>query len=130
MRSNRPRRRLKQLKATYELKRRAAEADIRILQIRRDRSANAERQAASNAERMSIHAPIAGMAVVKTTWKGNNMADIQEGEEVRAGVPIVDIVNPSEACGSGSVSIRRTSTSLQVGQTIRVGLDAYPDAVL
>ena len=85
---------LKQLKATYELKRRAAEADIRILQIRRDRAANAERQAAGNAERMSIHAPIAGMAVVKTIWKGNNMAEVQEGEEVRAGVPVVDIVNP------------------------------------
>ena len=86
---------LKQLKATYELKRRAAEADIRILQIRRDRAANAERQAAGNADRMAIHAPIAGMAVVKTIWKGNNMAEVQEGEEVRAGVPVVDIVNPN-----------------------------------
>ena len=76
---------MKQLKATYELKRRAADADIRILQIRRDRAANAERQAAGNAERMSIRAPIGGMAVVKTIWKGNNMAEMQEGEEVRAG---------------------------------------------
>jgi multidrug efflux pump subunit AcrA (membrane-fusion protein) len=68
---------LKQLKATYELKRRAAEADVRVLQIRRDRAANAERQAAGNADRMAIHAPIGGMAVVKTIWKGNNMADVQ-----------------------------------------------------
>ena len=36
---------LKQLKTTYELKRHAAEADIRILQIRRDRAENAMRQA-------------------------------------------------------------------------------------
>ena len=116
---------LKQLKATYELKRHAAEADIRILQIRRDRSANAERQAASNAERMSIHAPIAGMAVVKTTWKGNNMADIQEGEEVRAGVPIVDIVNPNAMRVRARVN-QADVNDLQVGQAVRVGLDAYP----
>ena len=51
---------LKQLKATYELKRRAAEADVRILQIRRDRAANAERQAESNAERMAIQRRSAG----------------------------------------------------------------------
>jgi HlyD family secretion protein len=116
---------LKQLKATYDLKRRAAEADIRILKIRRDRSANAERQAASNADRMSIHAPIGGMAVVKTTWKGNNMADIQEGEEVRAGVPIVDIVNPNAMRVRARVN-QADVNELRVGQTVRVGLDAYP----
>ena len=116
---------LKQLKATYELKRRAAEADIRILQIRRDRAANAERQAAGNAERMSIHAPIGGMAVVKTIWKGNNMADVQEGEEVRAGVPIVDIVNPNAMRVRARVN-QADVNELQVGQAVRVGLDAYP----
>ena len=116
---------LKQLKATYELKRRAAEADIRVLQIRRDRAANAERQAAGNAERMAIHAPIGGMAVVKTIWKGNNMADVQEGEEVRAGVPVVDIVNPNAMRVRARVN-QADVNDLQVGQVVRVGLDAYP----
>jgi multidrug resistance efflux pump len=116
---------MKQLKATYDLKRRAAEADIRILQIRRDRAANAERQAAGNAERMSIRAPIGGMAVVKTIWKGNNMADVQEGEEVRAGVPIVDIVNPNAMRVRARVN-QADVNELRVGQSVRVGLDAYP----
>jgi HlyD family secretion protein len=119
---------LKQLKATYELKRRAAEADVRILQIRRDRAANAEKQAAGNAERMAIHAPIAGMAVVKTIWKGNNMADVQEGEEVRAGVPVVDIVNPNAMRVRARVN-QADVNELQVGQGVRVGLDAYPALV-
>lgn len=116
---------MKQLKATYDLKRRAAEADIRILQIRRDRAANAERQAAGNAERMSIRAPIGGMAVVKTIWKGNNMAEVQEGEEVRAGVPIVDIVNPNAMRVRARVN-QADVNELRVGQAVRVGLDAYP----
>ena len=114
-----------QLKATYELKRRAAEADIRVLQIRRDRAANAEKQAAGNAERMSIHAPIGGMAVVKTIWKGNNMAEVQEGEEVRAGVPIVDIVNPNAMRVRSRVN-QADVNELRVGQSVRIGLDAYP----
>jgi multidrug efflux pump subunit AcrA (membrane-fusion protein) len=116
---------LQQLKATYELKRRAAEADVRILQIRRDRAANAERQAAGNADRMAIRAPIGGMAVVKTIWKGNNMADVQEGEEVRAGVPVVDIVNPKAMRVRARVN-QADVNELQVGQVVRIGLDAYP----
>src|SRR5262245_58311014 len=69
---------LKQLKTTFALKRKAAEADIRILQIRRDKAENAMRQAESNADRMSIESPIAGMAVIRSIWKSNNMAEVQE----------------------------------------------------
>ena len=78
--------RLKALKQTYDLKRQAAVADIRVLEIRRDRSLNAMRQAASNADCMQIKSPIEGIAVIKTTWKGSNMADIEEGDEVRTGI--------------------------------------------
>jgi len=74
---------------------------------------------------MSIHAPIAGMAVVKTIWKGNNMAEVQEGEEVRAGVPIVDIVNPNAMRVRARVN-QADVNELRVGQSVRVGLDAYP----
>ena len=116
---------LEQLKATYQLKRQAADADLRVLQIRRDRAAQAEQQAAGNADRMSIHAPIGGMVVVKTIWKGNNMAVVQEGEEVRAGVPVVDIVNPSAMRVRARVN-QADINDLQVGQPVRIGLDAYP----
>lgn len=116
---------LQQLEATYQLKRSAAEADLRILQIRRDRAANAARQAAGNADRMAIRAPIGGMAVVKTIWKGNSMADVQEGEEVRAGVPVLDIVNPNAMRVRARVN-QADINDLRVGQAVRVGLDAYP----
>lgn len=117
---------LAQLKATYELKRRAAEADIRILEIRRDRARNAMEQAESNSERMAIHAPIGGMAVIKTVWKSSTMAEVQEGEEVRAGVPVVDIVDPNQMRVRARVN-QADVNELKVGQSVRVGLDAYPD---
>jgi HlyD family secretion protein len=74
---------------------------------------------------MAIRAPIAGMAVVKTIWKGNNMADVQEGEEVRAGVPVVDIVNPNAMRVRARVN-QADVNELKVGQSVRIGLDAYP----
>lgn len=118
--------RLTQLKTTYDLKRRAAEADIRILQIRRGKSESAMRQAETNATRMEVRSPISGLAVVRTVWKTGNMAEIQEGEEVRAGVPVVDIVNPEVMRVRARVS-QADINELRVGQQVRMGLDAYPD---
>ena len=115
-----------QLKTTYDLKRKAAEADLQILRIRRDRAQNAMRQAETNADRMAVRAPIGGMAVLKTIWKGNNMAEVQEGEEVRAGVPVVDIVNPNAMRVRSRVN-QADINDLRVGQPVGVGLDAYPE---
>jgi HlyD family secretion protein len=117
---------LKQLKTTYELKRKAADADLQILRIRRDRAESAMKMAEMNAERMAIHSPIAGMAVLKSIWKSNTMAEVQEGEEIRAGVPIVDIVNPN-AMRVRARANQADINGLKVGQVVRVGLDAYPD---
>jgi multidrug efflux pump subunit AcrA (membrane-fusion protein) len=115
-----------QHKATYALKRKAAEADIQILRIRRDRAEHAMRQAETNAERMAVIAPIEGMAVLRTVWKSNTMAEVQEGEEVRAGVPVVDVVNPATMRVRARVS-QSDVNDLRVGQEVRVGLDAYAD---
>jgi multidrug resistance efflux pump len=117
---------LKQLQETYELKRRAAEADIRVLEIKRDRAETAMKQAASNAERMLIKSPIDGIAVIKLTWKSNNMAEIQEGDEVRSGQPVIDVVNPATMRVRSRVN-QADVDDVRLGQTVRVGLDAYPD---
>jgi HlyD family secretion protein len=118
--------RLAQLKTTYELKRLAAAADLQILQIRRDRAENAMRQAESNADRMAIRTPIGGMAVLRSIWKSNNMAEVQEGEEVRSGMPIVDVVNPASMQVRAKVN-QADIASVSRGLPVRIGLDAYPE---
>ena len=118
--------RLQQLKKTYDLKRKAAQADLRILEIRRDKAANAMAMAEKNASRMEVRSPIDGLAVIRTMWKTNGMAEILEGEEVRAGVPVVDIVNPSKMRVRVRVN-QADINDLRVGQPVRVGLDAYPE---
>ena len=117
---------LKELKTTYDLKRRAAEADLEVLRIRRAKAENAMNQAEINASRMEVHSPIAGLAVIRTTWKSSAMAEIQEGEEVRPGMPIVDVVNPERMRIRARVN-QVDINELRSGQPVRVGLDAYPD---
>ena len=117
---------LEQLKTTYELKRRAGDADLQILRIRRDRAENAMRQAESNADRMAVRSPIAGMAVLRSIWKSNTMAEVQEGEEVRSGMPIVDVVNPASMRVRAKVN-QADVRNLRPGLPVRIGLDAYPE---
>lgn len=118
--------RRQQLDRTYDLKRKAAQADLRILEIRRDKAAQAMRMAETNASRMEVRSPIEGLAVIRTMWKSQGMAEILEGEEVRAGVPVVDIVNPSRMRVRVRVN-QADINELAVGQPVRIGLDAYPD---
>ena len=118
---------LKQLQETFELKRRAAAADIKILEIRRNRAETNMKQAESNAERMLISSPLPGVAVVKTTWKnGGNMVEFMEGDEVRPGQPVVEVVNPAVMRVRARVN-QADMNDLRVGQTVSVGLDAYPE---
>ena len=119
--------RLKQLQETYELKRKAAAADITILEIRRDRAETNMKQAETNAERMLVTSPLPGVAVIKTTWKNSgNMVEFMEGDEVRPGQPVVEVVNPAVMRVRARVN-QTDMTELRVGQPVRVGLDAYPD---
>lgn len=118
--------RREQLKKTYELKRKAAAADIRILEIRRDKAAGAMEMAEANARKMEVRSPIAGLAVIRSIYKSNGQAEILEGEEVRAGVPVVDIVNPERMRVRVRVN-QADITELRTGQPARIGLDAYPD---
>ena len=75
--------RLAQLGRTFESARRAEAADVRILDIQRDRAENAWKHARENADKMRITAPLDGLVVLKTIWKNGSMAEVQEGEEVR-----------------------------------------------
>ena len=117
----------KQLQETYTLKREDAAADIKILEIARDRADETMREAQSNAERMLITSPIDGVAVVKQTWKnGGNMLEYDEGDEVRPGQAVVQVVNPAVMRVRARVN-QADINELRRGQPVHVGLDAYPD---
>jgi len=117
--------RLAQLSDTFALKRKAAAADVRILEIRRARAQTALDNAESNASLMVARAPFDGLAVLKSTFKGSQMADVQEGDEVRSGMAVVDVVDPSRMRVRVRVS-QADAGAIAPGQWARVALDAYP----
>ncbi len=115
-----------QLKKTYDLKRQAAAADLKILEIRRDRSEQALRHAEDNARLMEIRAPFAGLVVIKTMYRsGSGFVEIMEGDEVRPGLPIVDIVDTSVMQVRARVN-QADGGLVHEGQKVTIGLDGFP----
>jgi len=120
---------LGQLRETFELKRRAARADLRILEIQRDRARAAAEHAESNSEKMSIRTPLDGLVVLKTTWKGSTMGEVQEGEEVRPGVPILEVVSRAGMQVRSRIN-QADGHLMRPGMPAVVHLDAYPALAL
>jgi RND family efflux transporter MFP subunit len=118
--------RLAQLREANALKRQAAAADLRILEIQRDRADADARHAAGNVALMRITAPFGGIVVLKSVFLAGGMAEIQEGSEVRPGMPILDIIDPAAMRVRASVN-QADIALVHDGQPARVQLDAYPD---
>jgi len=120
--------RLVEVREARALRRRTAEADMRILQIRLERSERALHHAEHNTSLMIVRAPFEGLAVVQAVFKGSQMTEVQEGDEVRPGMPIVNVVDPSAMRVRARVS-QVDGGSVSAGQAARVSLDAYPGLV-
>jgi HlyD family secretion protein len=116
---------LQQLRRTFDLKRRAEAADRQNLEVQRDRAKNAWTHAEENAGKMRVVSPIDGMVVLKSTWKNGTMGEVQEGEEVRAGLPILDVVDSSAMRIRARVN-QADVNALRVGQQAQITLDSYP----
>ena len=110
----------------FTLKRTAAAAELRILEIRRDRAKAAMDHAVANSKGMTVASPIDGLVVPKITWRGNGPADIQEGDEMRPGQPVLQVVN--QASMQVRARVNQADVSLvRSGLPVVVRLDAYPD---
>jgi HlyD family secretion protein len=120
---------LTQLKETFDLKRKAAQAAIHILEIQRDRTHETMDHAQANFSLMEIRSPIDGIVVFNTIWKQGNMGEVQEGDQVRPGVPFMQVVDP--AIMEVRVPVNQEDLlGLKIGEKALVHLDAYTDLVL
>jgi len=114
-----------QLRQTFDLKRRSEAADLRILEIQRDRAMNAWKHAGHNADAMRILSPIDGLVVLKTIWKNGQFGEMQEGEEVRGGQPVLEVVDTSAMRVRTRIS-QADVEYVRVGQRAQITLDSYP----
>ena len=117
-----------QLKRTFDLKRKAEAADLKVLEIQRARSDLARQYADDNTKLMVVRAPFAGLVVLRTMYTGSTQAEVVEGQEVRPGIPVLDIIDASAM--QVRAKLNQADVGLvAVGQAATVRLDAYPGLV-
>jgi membrane fusion protein (multidrug efflux system) len=118
--------RFEQLGKTFALKREAAAADLRILEIRRERAERALRYAEANAKLMEVRAEFPGLVVIKRTYRTESLVEFAEGDEVRPGTAILEIVDTSAMRVRAQLN-QADARLVQAGQPATVGLDGFPD---
>jgi HlyD family secretion protein len=100
-------------------------AELRILELTRDRHAHHRDRHAADVKLFTMHAPVSGLAVMETIWRGGDMGQVQEGDDVDPGEPFMKIVDTSEMTLEGSIN-QVEAELIHIGQVAEVGLDAFP----
>ena len=103
-------------------------ADLKILELQRDRQKTALERAQENAERLQIRSPLAGMVVQDVIWRSgqNQPGHPQEGDQLWAGQPLVKVF--ASTAMEVLVSVAEPDGSLLApGTRAEVRLDAYPE---
>lgn len=110
-----------------EFHRQAEAAELRILELQRDRQKIAMQRAQSNVEKLRLVASFTGMVAHQNVYRGNSFGHAQVGDQLWPGSPLLQIFDPSEMEMALSVN-EADGAVLKPGLTGIVRLDAYPDA--
>jgi len=100
-------------------------AEIRILEYTRDRHAMHRDRHRRDITRFTVHAPIGGLVVMQTIWRGGDMGQVQQGDQVWPGQPFLKIVDTNSMQVEASIN-QAESEELRIGQPARVNFDAFP----
>ena len=108
----------KDVEIGYAAQLRNAELDLETIRLEMKR-------AEANADRMMIKAPINGLAVMQTMFRGSEFAQIQPGDQLWPGMMFLQIVDPSSMVVNATVN-QVDVEKMRIGQKAMVRVDAYP----
>jgi HlyD family secretion protein len=117
--------RYKQQLADVVQKKNAHAAELKILELTTERQRRHLARHEVDLKRYTITATIGGLPVMQTTFRGGEMTQISEGDQVTPGQPFMKIVNPASMQVEGNVN-QAESSDVRLGQEVRVGIDSFP----
>ncbi len=106
----------------------AEEAEIRILELQRDRQKITVERERSNAAQLTVKAPMEGMVALKNVWRNGSFGHAQEGDQLWPGSPVLELFNPATMVVDASIAEPDTA-KLKPGGYATVRLDAFPELV-
>ncbi len=117
--------RFKQIEADVAFKQISQKAEIRILEITKDRHVRHDGRHKNDHKRFTITTPLDGLAVVQPTFRGGEWSLIQQGDQVFPGQLFLKVVNPERMQVEATIN-QAESGLFRIGQTARINLDAFP----
>jgi len=82
-------------------------------------------RAGKNADQMLAKAPIDGLVVMQSTWRGGDFGQIQRGDQLWPGQFYMQVVDPRSMVINATVN-QVDVQNLRLGQKARIHFDAYP----
>lgn len=117
--------RYKELQSELENTRREQRAEIRVLEITKERHEAHRDRHAGDMKRLTFIAPMGGLVVMQTFYRGGEMSQIQKGDQVGPGQTFMKIVDTSTMQVEAEVN-QSEANLLRVGQKATIALDAFP----
>ena len=117
--------RYKQLQENVKVQRTAYEAEIRILEITKERQQRHRDRHEGDLTKYTIYAPMDGLAVMQPIFRGGEMGQIQEGDQVGPGQLFLRVVDPRSMQVEARAN-QAESSALRIGQKVIAHLDAFP----
>ena len=119
----------KQLLSEVPHKETSHAAQWRIGELERSESKVELARAEANANTMIARAPMEGMTVMSQLMRGDQFAQIQQGDSLYPGQLYMRIVDPNSMVVNATVN-QADSEQIRIGAKARVRFDAYPDLEL
>lgn len=127
-------RRLDKLKSDIESRRKQAEAELAVLREERNKAELELFREQQRLREVKLLAPMSGLVAIRQQrsgffFAGTQLPDIREGDELRPGMPVVDILDLSELEVVARVG-ELDRANLHEGQTVLIRLDALPEKAI
>jgi len=113
------------LKRSNRAHERAEKAELRILELQRDRQKYVVTRQEHNANLLELRAPISGMVSLQNVFRNNALGHAQEGDQLWPGSSLMRLFDPSAM--QLEVAVNEPDGAVLVpGAKATVRLDAYP----
>jgi HlyD family secretion protein len=83
----------------------------------------------SNAEKLTVRAPLSGMASLENVWRNGSMGPFQEGDQAFSGQPMVKLFDPTDMLVITLINEPDGAVLARGGAKAKIRLDAYPGVV-
>jgi HlyD family secretion protein len=116
----------KQLMVEQIFRKNVHAADLRILEITKIRHERHRDRHRNDVQRFTIRALSDGLVVMQQIWRGGQMMQVQQGDQVFPNQTFMKIVDTRKMQVEANLN-QAESQMVRIGQKATIGLDAFPD---